>query len=70
MATTKLKGNEVNLIGKEVNVGDTAPVVTVAAKDLSDVQVGGEKGKAQIVVVVPSVDTPVCAAETKKFNEV
>ena len=69
MATTKLKGNEVNLIGNEVNVGDTAPVVTIAAKDLSDVQVGGEKGKAQIVVVVPSLDTPVCAAETRKFNE-
>ena len=69
MATTKLKGNEVNLAGNTVNVGDAAPVVTVVAKDLSEVQVGGEKGKAQIVVVVPSLDTPVCAAETRKFNE-
>ena len=69
MATTKLKGNEVTLSGTELNVGDIAPVVTVAAKDLSDVQIGGEKGKSQIVVVVPSLDTPVCAAETRKFNE-
>jgi len=69
MATTKLKGNEVELSGAELNVGDKAPVVTVVAKDLSDVQVGGENGKSQVVVVVPSLDTPVCAAETRKFNE-
>ncbi|MGA1932803.1 thiol peroxidase Prx-SUH [Arcobacter sp. YIC-464] len=69
MATTKLKGNVVNLSGNEVNVGDKAPVVNVVAKDLSNVQVGGETGKTQIVVVVPSLDTPVCAAETRKFNE-
>lgn len=68
MATTKLKGNEVNLSGAEVNVGDIAPVVTVVAGDLSDIQIGGQNGKAQIVVVVPSLDTAVCAAETRKFN--
>ncbi len=69
MSTTKLKGNEVNLAGNTVNVGDTAPVVNVVAQDLSNIQVGGENGKTQIVVVVPSLDTPVCAAETRKFNE-
>lgn len=69
MATTKLKGNEVNLSGTEVNVGDIAPVVTVVAGDLSDVQIGGQNGKAQIVVVVPSLDTAVCAAEARRFNE-
>lgn len=69
MATTKLKGNEVTLSGTEINVGDIAPVVNVVAQDLSDIQVGGENGKAQILVVVPSLDTPVCAAETRKFNE-
>jgi len=69
MATTKLKGNVVNLTGSELNVGDKAPAVNVVAKDLSDVQVGGENGKTQVVVVVPSLDTPVCAAETRKFNE-
>ena len=69
MATTMLKGNVVELSGAEINVGDKAPVVTVVAKDLSDVQIGGENGKSQVVVVVPSLDTPVCAAETRKFNE-
>ncbi|CAM3811013.1 thiol peroxidase Prx-SUH [Arcobacter cloacae] len=69
MATTKLKGNEVTLSGTDVNVGDIAPVVTVVAADLSDVQIGGQNGKAQIVVVVPSLDTAVCAAETRRFNE-
>jgi len=68
MATTKLKGNLVNLSGTDVNVGDKAPIVTVVAKDLSEIQVGGEQGKAQIVIVVPSLDTPVCAAETRRFN--
>ena len=68
MATTHLKGNEVNLAGNEVNVGDLAPIVTVVAKDLSEIKVGGEQGKAQIIVVVPSLDTPVCASETRRFN--
>ncbi len=66
MATTKLKGNIVNLAGTEVNVGDKAPVVNVVAQDLSEITVGG---KAQVIVVVPSLDTPVCAAETRRFNE-
>jgi len=69
MATTKLKGNLVNLSGNDVNVGDTAPIITLVGKDLSDVQVGGEQGKAQVIVVVPSLDTAVCAAETRRFNE-
>ncbi len=66
MATTNLKGNLVNLAGTDVNVGDKAPVVTVIGQDLGEITVGG---KAQVIVVVPSLDTPVCAAETRKFNE-
>lgn len=69
MAITKFKGTEVNLSGTELKVGDIAPLVKVVGADLSDIQVGGEKGKAQIVVVVPSLDTAVCASETRKFNE-
>lgn len=69
MATTKLKGNDVNLAGRTVNVGDKAPEVIVVATDLSEKVVGGAKGKKQLLVVVPSLDTPVCATETKKFNE-
>jgi len=66
---TKFKGNAVKLTGTNINVGDVAPIVNVVGKDLSDVQIGGEIGKAQVIVVVPSLDTPVCAAETRRFNE-
>lgn len=69
MATTKLKGNTVNIGGSELNVGDSAPEVSIPASDLSDKKIGGTNDKKQILVVVPSLDTPVCAAETRKFNE-
>jgi thiol peroxidase len=70
MATTKLKGNLVNLAGRELNVGDKAPEVRVVnSEDLSDVVIGGAQGKKQLVIAVPSLDTPVCATETRKFNE-
>ncbi len=65
---TTLKGNPVELVGNEINVGDCAPVVKVVATDLSEKQIGGENDKAQLVVVVPSLDTPVCDAETRRFN--
>jgi len=66
MATTKLKGQIVNLAGNEINIGDKAPEVTVIAHDLSEIKIGG---KAQIIAAVPSLDTPICAEETRKFNE-
>ncbi len=70
MATVTFKNDTVcNLTGNEVNVGDKAPVVTVVNCDpmLQDEQVGGE-GKVQLVVAVPSLDTGVCDAETRRFN--
>lgn len=70
MATTKLKGNEVNLAGNEVNVGDKAPEITVVnSNGLADKVVGGAQGKKQLIVVVPSLDTAVCATETRNFNQ-
>ncbi len=69
MATTKFKGTDVELLGKEVNVGDKAPEVTVVNSDgLGDVKVGGAQGKKQLIIVVPSLDTGVCATETRNFN--
>jgi thiol peroxidase len=70
MATVTFKNDTVcNLAGTEINVGDTAPEVTVVNCNpmLQDEKIGGE-GKVQMVVVVPSLDTPVCDAETRKFN--
>ena len=66
---TKLKGNDVALYGNQVNVGDKAPVVTLPTSDLSNVTIGGASDKAQLIIAVPSLDTPVCATETRKFNE-
>jgi thiol peroxidase len=69
MATTKFKGTEVELLGNEVNVGDKAPEVTVVNSDgLGDIKVGGAQGKKQLIIVVPSLDTGVCATETRNFN--
>ena len=69
MATTKFKGTDVELLGNEVNVGDKAPEVTVVKSDgLGDVTVGGAQGHKQLIIVVPSLDTGVCATETRNFN--
>jgi len=68
MATTQLKGNDVQLGGTTVNVGDKAPAVTVVATDLSEKTIGGANGKKQLIIAVPSLDTEVCATETRTFN--
>ncbi|HEX5329697.1 thiol peroxidase [Sulfuricurvum sp.] len=69
MATTKFKGTDVELLGNTVNVGDKAPEVTVVnSAGLADVTVGGAQGKKQLIIVVPSLDTGVCATETRNFN--
>ncbi|HIP14140.1 MAG TPA: redoxin domain-containing protein, partial [Sulfurimonas autotrophica] len=69
MATTKFKGTDVELLGNEVNVGDKAPEVNVVNSDgLGDVKVGGAQGEKQLIIVVPSLDTGVCATETRNFN--
>ena len=68
MATTKLKGNVVKLAGKEIKVGDSAPTVKVVSKDLNEIKVGGKSDAVQVIVAVPSLDTAVCASETRRFN--
>jgi len=42
----------------------------VVASDLSEKTIGGATGKTQVIITVPSLDTPVCEAETKKFNDI
>ena len=70
MATTKFKGTDVELLGNEVSVGDKAPEITVVNSDgLGDVVVGGAQGVKQLIIVVPSLDTGVCATETRNFNK-
>ncbi|NUM36985.1 MAG: thiol peroxidase [Candidatus Brocadiae bacterium] len=69
MTTTLFKGSLVHLAGKEVKVGQDAPEVVLVGKDLSPVNVGGKKNVVQLLVAVPSLDTGVCALETRKFHE-
>ena len=71
MATVTFKQDTVcNLAGNEINCGDMAPEVTVVNCNpmLQNEVVGGAQENVQLVVVVPSLDTPVCDAETRRFN--
>lgn len=63
------KGNPLTLIGPELKAGDKAPEFKALAKDLSEVSLASSKGKTRLISVVPSVDTPVCELQTKRFNE-
>lgn len=64
-----IKGNPLTLIGNELKVGETAPDFTVLDHDLAPVQFSSFRGKLCILSSVPSLDTPVCDLETRKFNE-
>jgi thioredoxin-dependent peroxiredoxin len=69
MVQTTFKHNPVTLLGNEVKVGDQAPDFTVLANDLSPVTLKDSEGKIRLFSVVPSLDTGVCDAQTRKFNE-
>ncbi len=68
-AAVTLKGNPKTLIGDEVKVGDTAPDFSLKATDMSDKSLADFAGKVKIISVVPSIDTPVCQDETRRFNQ-
>ena len=63
------KGNKMTLLGSEVNVGDQAPDFTVLDGGLQPVKLSNFKGQIVVLSVVPSLDTPVCELQTKRFNE-
>ncbi len=63
------KGNPLTLIGAEVTIGQKAPDFQVLAQDLSAVTLVSSQGKTRLVSVVPSLDTPVCDAQTRRFNQ-
>jgi thiol peroxidase len=66
------KGNPLTLAGEEVLVGQSAPDFTLHAYGeggMSTITPADLKGKATLLNVVPSLDTPVCQVQTKKFNE-
>lgn len=69
MASITFKGNPVTLIGEEVKVGQQAPNFTCLANDLTPVTLDDSKGHVRLISVVPSIDTGVCDAQTRRFNE-
>jgi len=63
------KGNGMTLVGDEVKVGDTLPDAEATGTDLSPVKASDFRGKVLVISAVPSVDTPVCDLQSKRFNE-
>jgi len=63
------KGNGLTLDGPEIKVGDTAPDFTCLDQALKPVKLSNFKGQTVVISVVPSLDTPVCEIQTKKFNQ-
>ncbi len=64
-----LKGGAVTLVGSEIKTGRQAPDAELVANDLSMVKLSSFAGKVRIITSVPSLDTPVCDMETRRFNE-
>lgn len=69
MATITLHGNKIKTAGKIPELFSIAPDFTLVNKDLEDVTLKDFGDKIKLISVVPSLDTPVCATSTKKFNE-
>jgi thiol peroxidase len=63
------KGNPLTLLGPEIKAGSPAPDFQVLAGDLSPVSLAKFKGKIKLISAVPSLDTPVCDQQTRRFNE-
>ena len=70
MATVKFKDTTLTLLGNDVKVGQSAPDFKVQkSADMSDYTLASGAGKTRIIATVPSLDTPVCDLETKRFHE-
>lgn len=67
--TVFLNGLPMHLVGELPKVGDQAPYFVLVDKDLKDFNLEEYKGKRVVLNIFPSVDTPVCAASVRKFNQ-
>ncbi len=63
------KGNPMTLVGPELKAGDEAPHFKLVGNDLADVECKSFHGKVQVLSIAPSLDTPVCAMQTRTFNK-
>jgi thiol peroxidase len=66
---TTLMGNPMTLVGPELKVGDMAPDFSAVDVSMKPVRLSDTGQKTRIFSVVPSLDTPVCDAQTRRFNE-
>jgi thiol peroxidase len=64
-----IKGKPLTLLGTPVAVGDVAPDATLADSSQQPVKLSDLAGKVRLVSVVPSLDTGICDAQTRRFNE-
>jgi thiol peroxidase len=64
-----MKGAPLTLVGESLKVGSMAPDCTVLDNDLKPVRLSSFRGKPCIIASVPSLDTPVCDLETRRFNK-
>lgn len=63
------QGGPLTLIGPRLEVGQTAPDFTLLANNMAPVGLGDSAGKVRLISAVPSLDTPVCDMEVRRFNE-
>jgi len=64
-----IHGKPLTLVGQEVKVGEPAPDAELLDNDLNPVKLSAYRGKILVIASVPSLDTPVCDMETRRFNE-
>jgi len=64
-----MQGNPFTLLGKDLKVGESAPDLELLDNDLNPVKLSSYRGKVCVVSTVPSLDTPVCDMETRRFNQ-
>lgn len=69
MSTITFKGNPINTIGTLPEVGNTAQEFTMVSGDLSEKHLADYTGKRVVLNIFPSIDTGICAASARKFNE-
>ncbi len=62
-------GNPVTVVGAELTVGQKAPDFSLTANDLSNKTLADYEGKVKVISVIPSIDTGVCDAQTRWFNQ-
>ncbi len=69
MAIITFQGKPLNTCGELPAVGNDAPPFTLTSRELVDVSLATYAGKRKVLNIVPSLDTPTCAASTRKFNQ-